>query len=149
MINDSIWLGDCGRTDANLVADGWVVRSDRQTGSHCPRFDLGTAATALLVQLPSWTSLVIARFMLGVGTGLATTAGTAYVTEILSADRAKTAALAVTSATSLGFGGGALATGISLGFQGPTLLPVSYIVLFVIAPALAMVALALPRHLSL
>ncbi|WP_298258244.1 MFS transporter [uncultured Litoreibacter sp.] len=106
---------------------------------------LGTAATALLVQLPSWTSLVIARFMLGVGTGLATTAGTAYMTEILGADRAKTAALIVTSATSLGFGGGALATGISLGFQGPTLLPVSYIVLFVIAPALAMIALALPR----
>lgn len=50
---------------------------------------LGAAATALLVQLPSWTSLVIARFMLGVGTGLATTAGTAYMTEILGADRAK------------------------------------------------------------
>ncbi len=106
---------------------------------------LGAAATALLVQLPSWTSLVIARLMLGVGTGLATTAGTAYMTEILGADRAKTAALIVTSATSLGFGGGAFATGISLGFQGPTLLPVSYIVLFVIAPVLAMTALALPR----
>ncbi|WP_377189436.1 MFS transporter [Ruegeria meonggei] len=106
---------------------------------------LGAAATALLVQMPSWTSLVIARFMLGVGTGLATTAGTAYMTEILGVDRAKTAALIVTSATSLGFGGGALATGISLGFQGPTLLPVSYIVLFLIAPALAVIALALPR----
>lgn len=106
---------------------------------------LGAAGTALLVQWPSWTSLVIARFMLGVGTGLATTAGTAYMTEILGADRAKTAALIVTSATSLGFGGGALATGISLGFQGPTLLPASYIVLFVTAPALAIIALALPR----
>ncbi|MEP4039050.1 MFS transporter [Pseudophaeobacter sp.] len=106
---------------------------------------LGAAATALLVQVPSWTSLVIARFMLGVGTGLATTAGTAYMTEIIGADRAKTAALIVTSATSLGFGGGALATGISLAFQGLTLLPVSYIVLFVIAPVLAMIVLALPR----
>lgn len=106
---------------------------------------LGAVATAFLVQVPSWTSLVIARFMLGVGTALATTAGTAYMTEILGADRAKTAALVVTSATSLGFGGGALATGISLGLQGPTLLPVSYIVLFVIAPALAVIALALPR----
>lgn len=106
---------------------------------------LGASATTLLVQLPSWNSLVIARLMLGVGTGLATTAGTAYMTEILGADRAKTAALIVTSATSLGFGGGALATGISLGFQGPTPLPASYIVLFVIAPALAMIALALPR----
>jgi MFS family permease len=79
---------------------------------------LGTTATALLVQAPSWISLVIARFMLGIGTGLATTAGTAYMTEILSADRAKNAALIVTSATSLGFGGGALATGISLSLQG-------------------------------
>lgn len=106
---------------------------------------LGAVATALLVQVPSWTSLVVARFLLGIGTGLATTAGTAYMTEILGSDRAKNAALIVTSATSLGFGGGALATGISLGVQGPTLLPASYIALFVAAPVLAVIALGLPR----
>lgn len=106
---------------------------------------LGVVATALLVQVPSWTTLVIARFLLGIGTGLATTAGTAYMTEILGADLAKNAALIVTSATSLGFGGGALATGISLGVQGPTLMPASYIALFVAAPALAVIALRLPR----
>ncbi|MFU1683669.1 MFS transporter [Phaeobacter piscinae] len=106
---------------------------------------LGTVATALLVQAPSWISLVIARFMLGIGTGVATTSGTAYMTEILGADRARNAAVIVTSATSLGFGGGALATGISLGLQGHTLLPVSYIALFVAAPVLALIALTLPR----
>lgn len=106
---------------------------------------LGAAATALLVYAPSWTSLVVARCLLGVGTGLATTAGTAYMTEILGVGRAKNAALIVTSATSLGFGGGALATGISLGIQGPTLLPASYIVLFIAGPILAVVALVLPR----
>ena len=106
---------------------------------------LGAVATALLVQVPSWTSLIIARFLLGIGTGLATTAGTAYMAEILGADRAKNAALIVTSATSLGFGGGALATGISLSVQGPTLLPASYIALFVAAPVLAVIALGLPR----
>lgn len=106
---------------------------------------LGAVATALLVQVPSWTSLVTARFLLGTGTGLATTAGTAYMTEILGADRAKSAALIVTSATSLGFGGGAMATGISLAVQGPTLLPASYIALFVAAPVLAVIALGLPR----
>ncbi|GFE50071.1 MFS transporter [Roseobacter cerasinus] len=106
---------------------------------------LGAVATALLVQVPSWTSLVIARFLLGIGTGLATTAGTAYMTEILGSDRAKNAALIVTSATSLGFGGGALATGISLAVQGPTFLPASYIALFVAAPILAVIALGLPR----
>lgn len=105
----------------------------------------GTVATTLLVEAPSWISLVIARFMLGIGTGLATTAGTAYMTEILGVDRAKNAALIVTSATSLGFGGGALATGISLGLQGHTLLPASYIALFVAAPVLALIALTLPR----
>lgn len=106
---------------------------------------LGAVATALLVQIPSWSSLVTARFLLGIGTGLATTAGTAYMMEILGADHAKNAALIVTSATSLGFGGGALATGISLGVQGPTLLPVSYVVLFLMAPVLAVITLKLPR----
>ena len=97
---------------------------------------LCTVATALLVQAPSWLSLVFARFLLGVGTGLATPAGTAYMTEILGEDHAKHSALIVTSATSLGFGGGALATGVSLGLQGHTLLPASYIALFAIAPVL-------------
>ncbi|MDU9005892.1 MFS transporter [Sedimentitalea todarodis] len=106
---------------------------------------LGAGATALLVQDPSWKSLVVARLLLGVGTGLATTAGTAYMTEILGEDRTRNAALVVTSATSLGFGGGALATGISLGLQGPTLLPASYVALFVAAPLLALIALGLPR----
>lgn len=106
---------------------------------------LGAGATALLVHVPSWTSLVGARVLLGVGTGLATTAGTAYMSEILGTDRVRTAALIVTSATSLGFGGGALATGISLGVQGPTYLPASYIGLCVMAPVLAVIALGLPR----
>ncbi|MEP4197452.1 MAG: MFS transporter [Aliishimia sp.] len=106
---------------------------------------LGAGATLLLVRDPNWTSLVIARLLLGVGTGLATTAGTAYMTEIMGGDRARNAALVVTSATSLGFGGGALATGISLGVQGPTLLPASYIGLFVAAPLLAAITFCLPR----
>ncbi|MBU2936695.1 MULTISPECIES: MFS transporter [Pacificibacter] len=107
---------------------------------------LGAGATLLLVQAPSWISLVIARLLLGIGTGLATTAGTAYMTEILGETRARNAALTVTSATSLGFGGGALATGISLGLQGPSLLPVSYIVLLIAAPILALIAFTLPRE---
>lgn len=110
---------------------------------------LGAVATGLLVLLPGWTTLVVARCLLGVGTGLATTAGTAYMAEIMGTAQARNAALAVTSATSLGFGGGALATGISLGVQGPTLLPVSYIALFIVAPLLAVTALMLPRNYSL
>ncbi|MFS4580484.1 MFS transporter [Phaeobacter sp. C3_T13_0] len=106
---------------------------------------LGVVATGILILWPSWTSLVIARGLLGVGTGLATTAGTAYMAELLGEARARTAALITASATSLGFGGGALATGVSLGLQGSTLLPASYIALFLAAPILAALALSLPR----
>jgi len=106
---------------------------------------IGTVATALLVLRPVWTSLVIARALLGIGTGLASPAGTAYMAEILGETRTRSAALIVTSATSLGFGGGALATGVSLGLQGPTLLPASFVVFFLAAPLLALIAFCLPK----
>lgn len=115
---------------------------------------LGAAATALLALRPNWESLVIARALLGVSTGLATTAGTAYMAEIMGTDQTRRAALVVTSSTSLGFGGGALATGLSLGLQGPTFVPASFTMFFVIAPLLAGLTLLLPRadvikHVSL
>lgn len=106
---------------------------------------LGVLATCLLVVFPSWSILVFARFLLGVGTAFATTAGTAYMTEIMGDDRARPAALMVTSATSLGFGGGALATGVSLTLQGHSFLPASFLALFVLAPVLALGVLILPR----
>ncbi|WP_268800492.1 MFS transporter [Pseudomonas huanghezhanensis] len=105
---------------------------------------LGVLATALLVWIPNWGSLVVARALLGIGTGLVTTAGTAYMTEIMGEDNARRAALIVTSATTLGFGGGALATSISLGVQGSTLMPASFTLLFVLAPLLALLAFKLP-----
>lgn len=106
---------------------------------------LGMAGTALLVMAPTWPSLVAARFILGVSTGFATTAGTAYMAELFKPDRTRQATLLVTSATSLGFGGGALATGLSLSAQGPSTLPGSFYILFVAAPILALAVLALPR----
>lgn len=106
---------------------------------------LGAAATALLIVLPSWTTLVLARMLLGVGTGLATTAGTAFMVELMGTERSRSAALAVTSATSLGFGGGALATGISLSLTGPTFFPASFGVLFVLAPILALCMICAPK----
>lgn len=106
---------------------------------------LGAAATALLVLRPNWGSLVVARLMLGIGTALVTTAGTAYMTELMGTVHAKRATLIVTSATSLGFGGGALATSISLAMQGPTLMPASFTALFVVAPLLALITFQLTR----
>lgn len=106
---------------------------------------LGATATLLLIVAPGWPALVAARVMLGVGTGLATTSGAAYMAEILGADRGRLASQVVTASTSLGFGGGALATGLSLALQGQTMMPASYLALIVAAPALALLALMLPR----
>lgn len=105
----------------------------------------GTCATLLLVWIPTMNSLVIARFFLGVGTGLAATSGTAYMNDILGPERQGLSALIVTSATSLGFGGGALATGLSLSVFGPSFMPASYIGMLGSAPVLAAVVLGLPR----
>ena len=106
---------------------------------------LAAVATGLLIVWPDWTTLIIARALLGVGTGLATTTGTAWMTELLGASHAKRAAIAVTSTTSLGFGGGALATGISLGLQGPTLFPASFVLLLLLAPGIAVATFFLPQ----
>lgn len=94
---------------------------------------LAILATMLLVVYPNWLSLFTARALLGIGTGLITTAGNAYMSEILGSNQTQRAALLVTSATSLGFGSGALFTSISLKMQGATLIPASYILFFIIA----------------
>ncbi|MFC3391043.1 MFS transporter [Aidingimonas halophila] len=106
---------------------------------------LGGLGTLALVVAPGWVSLVLARCCLGIGTGLATTAGTAYMTEIMEEHQVKRAALIITSSTTLGFGGGALATGISLSLQGQTFFPFSFALLFVAVPLLAILATKLPR----
>ncbi|MCY4275719.1 MAG: MFS transporter [Gammaproteobacteria bacterium] len=101
--------------------------------------------TALLAMIPTWPALVMVRFMLGVSTALATTAGNAYMTELFSQIKMPKAVLLVTSVTSLGFGGGALTTGLSLSVQGTSTMPASYLVLFVMAPILAYGVLTLPK----
>lgn len=106
---------------------------------------LGGLAAVLLGLFPGWLTLCFARFILGVGTGLVTTAGAAYMVEIMGEARARAAALVVTSATSLGFGAGALATGVSLGLQGPTYWPASFLALIVLAPLSIVTTLALPK----
>ncbi|MCY4261184.1 MAG: MFS transporter [Rhodobacteraceae bacterium] len=106
---------------------------------------LCVGGTALLAMVPTWPALVTTRFILGVSTGFATTAGTAYMAELSGQDKTRQATLLVTSATSLGFGGGALATGFSLSLQGTSTAPTSFLALFVVAPVLVFAVLALPR----
>lgn len=106
---------------------------------------LSGAAILLLILSPGWPELVMARGLLGVGVGLATTSGTAYMTELMGEPRAKQAVLMVTSATSLGFGGGALATGLSLVAQGQSFAPMSFWGLLLTVPVLALAFMGLPR----
>jgi MFS family permease len=106
---------------------------------------LGSLAAALLVWMPTWPAFCVARFMIGIGIGLATSTGNAYMAELFGADRVRTAALCVTSATSLGFGSGALATGVSLALGGATTFPWSFAFLLLAAPVMIMIVLALPR----
>ncbi|MCA0922929.1 MFS transporter [Pseudooceanicola nanhaiensis] len=106
---------------------------------------LSGGATLLLALSPGWPQLVMARVLLGAGTGLATTSGTAYMADLMGEARVKQAALVVTSVTTLGFGGGALATGLSLSAQGPTMAPASFWAMVLAAPVLILACWALPR----
>jgi MFS family permease len=87
-------------------------------------------ATAIIFFRPDVYALIFARFFQGVGVGLGMGAGTAYISELLKShpQASSKAARLVTFFTAIGFGGGALATGIALLIHF-TLLPVTYIVL--------------------
>jgi MFS family permease len=99
---------------------------------------LSMLATLLMLLAPSLQTLGLARLCLGLGTGLASATATAYMGELMGADRSARAANWVTASTSLGFGLGAALTSLFL-LRGPTLTPGS----FHLQIALAAVALAL------
>jgi MFS family permease len=99
----------------------------------------------ILVLSPDWQTLCLARLMLGIGIGLATSTGNAYMTELFGTDHIRNAAFIVTSATSLGFGSGALATGVSLALAGPTTFPWSFAALLALAPIMVLAVMYLPK----
>ena len=84
-------------------------------------------ATVIITLKPDVYALIFARFFQGVGVGLGMGAGTAYISELLVDHplAASRAAGLATLYTALGFGGGALATGIDL-LRGIQLIPVTY-----------------------
>ena len=103
-------------------------------------------ATVIITLRPDVYALIFARFFQGVGVGLGMGAGTAFMSELL-ADRpmgASRAAALATLFTSLGFGGGALATGIDL-LNGISFIPVTYYFLIVISAAGLLLMLFLPK----
>ena len=90
-------------------------------------------ATSIIYVWPNVYALFFARFFQGVAVGLAMSAGTAYISELLSnqSDAARKASLFASLFTAFGFGGGALSTGLVL-MNKFTLKPVSYSILLVI-----------------
>lgn len=84
------------------------------------------AASVLVVLVPSFEAVALARALQGIGVALATGAGTAWLAELLPGARAgERAAAIVAVATSLGFGTGALLTSLIL-LARPEAVPLTY-----------------------
>lgn len=114
---------------------------------------LGLAGTALTLHWPTLVALGGARACYGLATGLVAGSGTAYMTELYGAreDAATRGAALVAAATSLGFGTGALFTGVCLVAAPSTLPPVSLwaYLPFAFVATVAVAALPAPvRHRS-
>ncbi|PAU60147.1 MFS transporter [Pseudomonas indica] len=86
---------------------------------------LSMLATLVMLIWPRLEVLGVARFLLGIGTGLASATGTAYMAELMGSRDARASANWVTASTSLGFGLGAALTSLFL-LAGPTLAPGSF-----------------------
>ncbi|AJC23181.2 hypothetical protein RO07_08965 [Pandoraea pulmonicola] len=112
---------------------------------------LGLAGTWLTLRWPSLVALGGARACYGLATGLVAGSGTAYMTELYGEreDAAARGAALVAASTSLGFGMGALVTGVCLVVAPAMLPPLSLPVYlpFALVAAVAVVALPAPaRH---
>jgi MFS family permease len=102
-------------------------------------------ATICITVWPNAWALIVARFFQGVAVGIGMGAGTAYMSELLHRHIASASRAAGLSSlfTAFGFGGGALATSISLFFHF-TLTPVTYYLLLAVTLIGLMFILALP-----
>ena len=104
-------------------------------------------STLIITIWPDAFALIFARFFQGIAIGLGMGAGTAYISELLQHHSlaATRAANLASLFTALGFGGGALATGIVL-LVHFTLSPVTYIILLAITFIGILFLFALPKH---
>lgn len=105
----------------------------------------GLLSTICITVWPNAWALIVARVFQGVAVGIGMGAGTAYLSELLhhrEGSATKAAGLA-SLFTAFGFGGGALATSISLLFHF-TILPVTYYVLLIVTLMGMLLMLQLP-----
>lgn len=89
---------------------------------------LTTVATAVPMNWPRLEALAAARILCGIATGLMAGCGTQFLVELLGSRSAAStrAAVIVAASTSLGFGSGALATGLCLLAAPSQHTPISY-----------------------
>ncbi len=104
-------------------------------------------ATFIIAIWPNVIALIFARFFQGVAIGLGMGAGTAYISELLKHDpRSATRAAGLASLfTALGFGGGALATGIAL-LINFSLTPFTYFILLAVTFIGIALLFNMPKH---
>jgi predicted MFS family arabinose efflux permease len=101
-------------------------------------------ATFLMIAQPTIYTLFITRVLQGIGVGLITGTGTAYLSTLMPKNSAKVAAY-VSLTTALGFSSGALFTNIVLSFDD-TLVPFSYWIVFILILGCFGLALGIPEQ---
>ncbi|WP_018917863.1 MFS transporter [Vreelandella zhanjiangensis] len=82
------------------------------------------SATTLTLLMPGLITLGVARFLLGIGTGLTSAVAPGYMHQLLNRDDSREATKYVTSSTALGFGLGAAVTSLFI-FHTPSVTPPS------------------------
>jgi MFS family permease len=103
-------------------------------------------STTIITLFPNVYALIASRIFQGIALGLSMGCGTAYISELLRHEKlaATKAANMASLSTSLGFGGGALATTIILLYKF-TLVPVTYYILLVLTMAGLIFVFFLPK----
>lgn len=101
-------------------------------------------ATFLMIAQPNIYTLFVTRVLQGIGVGLVTGTGTAYLSALMP-QNARQVATYLSLTTSLGFSSGALFTNVVLSY-GQSLVPYSYWVVFVLILGCIGLAVSIPEQ---
>lgn len=101
-------------------------------------------ATFLMIAQPTIYTLFVTRVLQGIGVGLITGTGTAYLSALMPQNAKKVAAY-ISLTTSLGFSSGALFTNVVLSYQ-QSLVPFSYWAVFVLILGCIGLAVGIPEQ---
>jgi predicted MFS family arabinose efflux permease len=101
-------------------------------------------ATLLMIVHPSIYTLFVTRILQGIGVGLITGTGTAYLSTLMPQNSAQVAAY-VSLTTALGFSSGALFTNAALLYKH-SLVPFSYWIIFILSLGCIGLAIRLPEQ---